>query len=195
MLVSGPPGAGKSTLALGLADELRLPLFDRDDFKDVLFDVLGWSDREWSRRVGMASWNLMHLVAERFLGAGASLILESNFDRTSHEGRLVRLAEEHPHTLVEVRCTAEPAVLARRFRKRWEVGGRHPGHVSDQDGMIDEETFFLHLAERDYRPQPGAAHVVDVDTTEPDAVDVDAIVREIADYLRGASIEGFDTKE
>lgn len=191
MLVSGPPGAGKTTLSRQLAEGLGLPLFDRDDFKDLLFDVLGWSDREWSRRIGAASWELMYLVAERLLDAGSSLILESNFDRTYHEARLRRLAAEHPHTLVEVRCAAEPAVLARRFRERWQEGRRHPGHASEE--LAREETFLLHLAERDYRPQPHASHVVDVDTNGP--VDAQALVREIAGHLRGASIEESEGKE
>ena len=41
VLVNGPPGAGKSTLALRLADELMLPLLMRDQIKEVLFDTLG----------------------------------------------------------------------------------------------------------------------------------------------------------
>ena len=57
-IVTGPPGAGKSTLAEYLARELCLPLISKDGIKEILFDTLGWHDREWSKKLGHASFEL-----------------------------------------------------------------------------------------------------------------------------------------
>ena len=48
VIITGPPASGKSMLGRELARRLALPLLSKDLFKEVLFDQLGWSDREWS---------------------------------------------------------------------------------------------------------------------------------------------------
>jgi predicted kinase len=40
VLVSGPPAAGKTTVALPLAAALAWPLISKDDIKEALVDVL-----------------------------------------------------------------------------------------------------------------------------------------------------------
>src|ERR1700748_2752204 len=41
IILSGLPGSGKSTVARGLAPHLRLPLLDKDDFLEALFEEQG----------------------------------------------------------------------------------------------------------------------------------------------------------
>ena len=79
VIINGPPGAGKSTLALRLADEFRLPLLMRDQIKEVLFDTLGWKDREWSMKLGGASYELLFHRLEGQLKARKAAIIESPF--------------------------------------------------------------------------------------------------------------------
>ena len=47
VVFSGLPGSGKSTLARQLAPALGLPLLDKDDFLDALFDERGIGDLAW----------------------------------------------------------------------------------------------------------------------------------------------------
>lgn len=171
VLVSGPPGAGKTTLAKRLGAEVGLPSICRDDIKDTIFDNLGWSDRAWSMRVGAASYELLYLFAERMLSVGASLVLESNFDRDRSGERLRVLRDLWPCEVVEINCSAEPSVLARRFRERWESGGRHPGHT---DVYTDEGVFLTALRQRDFTPV-GIGPALEVDTTDPDKIDWELI--------------------
>ncbi len=44
--MNGPPASGKTTLASILAQRLKLPLFSKDQLKELLFEILGWGERE-----------------------------------------------------------------------------------------------------------------------------------------------------
>jgi adenylate kinase family enzyme len=56
VLVAGPPGSGKSSLAVPLATELGLALLAKDEIKEALTGVLGPpSSVEESRRLGRAA--------------------------------------------------------------------------------------------------------------------------------------------
>src|SRR6185295_11094805 len=96
IIISGPPCSGKTMLGGWLAQELKIPLFHRDGFKEVLFDSLGWTDLEWSQRLGGASYSLLYHTAEALLRAECSIIVESNFDPQHDTRRLRDLAARHP---------------------------------------------------------------------------------------------------
>lgn len=162
VLVSGPPGSGKTTLARELAPKLRLPLIAKDDIKESLFDSLGWSDHEWSRKVGAAVWEVLFMIIGRAAETDASLIVESNF----HADQRARIAKIGA-TFVEVFCFASPETLERRFRER----DRHPGHADDQISLDGRELLDRH--------QPVVDRVIRVDTDHRDQVDVDEIIEKI----------------
>jgi predicted kinase len=182
VVVSGPPGAGKTTLARRLGADLGLPVFDRDDLKDSMFETLGWSDREWSQRLGLAAYELLYLIAERLLASGVSVILDTNFQRAALSDRLAAIRSRHQFEVVEVHCRAVPEVMAQRFRARWESGARHPGHTGE---FTDDDSFLAALNERDYRPV-ALGGVIEVDTTDLEGVDLDGIVTRIGEELHGA---------
>ena len=131
VVVTGPPASGKSTIAAELARRARLPLLAKDPIKEILFDTLGWSDRAWSRRLGVAVYGVLYEAAGELLGAGRSLILEANFD---HERARRDLLALPPSRIVQVYCTAQPELLLARFDERARSGARHPAH----GGMDDE---------------------------------------------------------
>ena len=47
VLISGMPATGKSTLAVELADQLGWPVFTKDTFKELLFDVAGHDEESF----------------------------------------------------------------------------------------------------------------------------------------------------
>ena len=59
LVVTGPPCAGKTTLAAQLGLELSLPVVHRDVLKEILFDTLG------SKRPGVVTrsrWSQLRLA-------------------------------------------------------------------------------------------------------------------------------------
>ncbi|MCP9484892.1 MAG: ATP-binding protein [Gaiellaceae bacterium MAG52_C11] len=165
VVVTGEPATGKTTLARALADELGLPLLAKDELKERLFDTLGAGDRGWSRRLGAATFELMFGLAAELLGAGASLLVEANFDAQSTP-RLRALPAHRPFQVV---CTAPADVRRARFRERATSGARHPGHLDDAVGLE------LEAGEHEGRWQPLDldGRPVIVDTASP--VDVRAL--------------------
>ena len=79
VVVNGPPGSGKTTLAERLAPLLGLPLISKDVIKEALMGVWNVEDVQTSRRLGRAAMAVMFSVAE---DASAGAVLDANFRRS-----------------------------------------------------------------------------------------------------------------
>ncbi|GAA4895689.1 putative kinase [Stackebrandtia albiflava] len=124
ILVSGAPGAGKTTLARRLAGELGLPLLSKDDVKEDLAAVLPADGLERSRELGRAAVTVLYGMAARLSAAGVPLILESAFHAGVSENDL-RPLTTGVHA-VSLHCEVDTETAGRRHRARH--GRRHPVH-------------------------------------------------------------------
>lgn len=184
VIVSGPPGAGKTTISRRLGAALGVPVIAKDDIKESLFGSLGWSDRVWSRKLGAATWNLLFLLLDRFLEAGTSFVMESNFDRRLHAEELSKRTCANDFRLIEVHCTAAAQTLARRYRERQLSGDRHPGHEGT-DYVGDDDAFVAEIAKRQHIPLGTASLTLEVDTNDTEAVDLEGIIARIREEMYG----------
>ncbi len=126
LIVSGRPGAGKTTLATALARDLRLSLLTKDDIKERLADELGAADRAASRALGARAYELLYASASALLDAGAGCVLESNFERGRAENRLAPLVLRSRAALIM--CEVPPELSLARYQARAVSGTRHPAH-------------------------------------------------------------------
>jgi predicted kinase len=181
IIILGPPATGKTTLGRRLAADLRLPFLGRDDFKERLFDRLGWRDREWSRQLGMASWDLLWHAVECQLAAGKAAIAESNFNGPIATARVRELAARYDFAPVQINCVTAGAVLVERHRRRAESGERHPGHVDTLESVRAELRDTL-LRGR-YEPLAIGGRTIELDTTDFAAVDYDALLATLREEL------------
>ena len=56
-----------------------MPLLTKDALKETLFDSLGWRDREWFRKLGSATIEMLHRLMAEHLRVGTPVIVEANF--------------------------------------------------------------------------------------------------------------------
>jgi predicted kinase len=175
IVISGPPCAGKTTLAKRLGERFALPVLGKDMLKERLFDTLGWQDREWSRVLGRASIALLFQFVETQLTARRSCIVESNFHADVDGPRFLALRERHACVIMNVNCFADGNVLLARFKQRAASTERHPGH---RDHLNDAELRPILSAGR-MAPLSIGGPVLEVDTTNFDTVDLTAVYEEI----------------
>jgi predicted kinase len=154
VVVTGPPASGKTTVAEALARELGLPLVAKDAIKEPLFDALGIGDREWSRALGRAAFELLFARVAAELRAGRPVIAEANFEVDTAPSAFAALP---PFRLVQIHCSAPAEVLVSRFRAR--AGTRHAGHLDGE--IVEEVRAAIASGRHDPLPLVGASFAVD----------------------------------
>jgi len=167
VVVSGPPAAGKTTIARAVADRLGLPLLAKDAIKEVLGETLGVSGRPESQRLGAATFEVQFHLLRELLGTGCSVVAEGNFAPAG----AASFATLPPARIVQVHATAAPALLRERMVAR---AGRHAVHY---DAEVADEVAERTLA-GDWPALQLEGELLEVDTTS--AQDVDALAERIA---------------
>jgi predicted kinase len=165
IVVNGLSGTGKTGLARRLAEDLRLPCIGNDQLKEVLFDTLGWSDLEWSKRLGKTSSALLWSVTESVLEAGHSLVIESDFHIDVDAPRLRDIQIRLRPRIAEIHCYADREVLVQRVKERIERGDRHPGHGDQDRRTLHEEVIPELRTEPDHLLDAPDFYIM-VDTTD-----------------------------
>lgn len=135
ILVSGPSGAGKTTLARPLALALGISAFHKDDLKEMLFDTLPHTSDADRARFGVASFALLARIARAALPHG-DVLIEANFDGRIASAEWRTLVTECGAQAFVIELDAPPAVLAERSAQRMRDGTRHPGHTSAAPGIL-----------------------------------------------------------
>jgi predicted kinase len=154
-----------------LAGRFRLPFINKDGFKEPLGEVLGAGDREWSRKLGIASYEMLYAVCERLLEAGVSHIIESNFRPDFATERFRAMKAKYGYEPFEIHCTARDDVILDRYTARGASGERHPVHL-DSLRLEDLEEA---LRTNAHPPLDMGGTLFTIDTTDFASVDYEPV--------------------
>ena len=182
VIVTGLPCSGKTDMAEKLSVKHNLPLLTKDDIKESLFDSLGHSDREWSRKLSGATYHILYRQMHRLAISKISFIVESNFNPSEATKRFVDLQQVSGCNFLQIRCHAEGEILVERFRKRMYLG-RHPGHA-DQQLFQEIENQLMH-------GKIDALNIksmkLDIDTTNFSTIDYGSLSHAVETLLKEAT--------
>ncbi len=155
IMITGLPGSGKSSFCAYASRKLNLPVLEKDHYKEILFDDIGFKSREEKLKLGTAAMNIMYDHARQLLKMGMSVIMDNNFENASLPG-IKKLASETGCRLITVRFEDDIAAIHRRFLKRDKDPRRHRGHAvntcyPETDGRDEYVPMGLEEFERKFR--------------------------------------------
>lgn len=165
VLVGGPPGTGKSTLAVGIADARGWTVLRSDEVRKDLAGIPhttpapaafgeGIYDAEMTER----TYRELLARARRLLERGEPVILDATWTARGAREAAAVLARETSSDLVQLRCDVPPGVASSR------LAARRTGEVSDATPDI------LEMIARDADPWPSAT-VIDTGGDAEKALD------------------------
>ena len=197
IVLTGMPASGKSTVAAKLADALSLPVLAKDEFKEALFDTIGFSCYAEKRKLDHAANAVLLKAAEAMLRSGQSVILDNNFDGAAAEA-LNALTERMGVRCVTVFFGGDTEAFYRRYVERDRLHLRHLGHVVQEHYPLHEGDSPDHdMTREEFREKfekRGMADVrlngirIEIDATEPAAIDTDRLIQEIRTVLQSHEI-------
>lgn len=134
VFVTGPACTGKTTLAHSISERFGLPVFHKDAFKEMMFDVICPDGdyeihltREMSQLLGRYSLGCLEIALEQCVRNGVSAIFEANFDSRLFSPRIAAIRRKYPFRALQAHLRCRGDVLRERFVRR-EHSDRHTGH-------------------------------------------------------------------
>ena len=94
VVVTGRPGAGKTTLARVLADALPCALLSRDALKAGLLQTLGVTHHELGGGANQLATQIFATTTAQLLQAGVSLVIEAAFQHAVWQPWLLRWSSD-----------------------------------------------------------------------------------------------------
>ena len=193
LMIAGLPASGKSTVARRLADAFGMPVLEKDDLKEALFDAVGFRNYPEKRQLDVAANAVLLRAAGAVLDAGESLCLVNNFRRDMEYGVREFLAA-HPCRAGLLLLTGNADVFWRRYAERDRVGARHmahalPDHYPLLPGEPVPDTAISRARFREIFEDLGMAEpcvecpTLRVDITDLDAVDFNRLTDRVSEML------------
>ncbi len=193
IIIAGLPATGKTTLSKKLAERLHLPILEKDEIKEELFETVGFASPEDRRALDRAANAVLLRCTENILSGGQSMIVINNFDKDM-SGRVQEMIDRTGCKCVLIFLNGDGDILHKRYVERDRRKARHPGHtfiphypIRPGDDL-NQEMSRQYFADRFEKAGMGEFTLnvprIDLDATYPDAIDADALTRQIEEILK-----------
>jgi predicted kinase len=116
VVVTGPPGSGKTTLAQTLAGKIGCPAICRDDIKAGFVNTMRSSHASLGKEVNQAIYSTFFEVVEFLLSRQITLVAEAAFQHHLWTPPLERLLQISQIKILV--CTVAPDLARSRFIQR-----------------------------------------------------------------------------
>ncbi|MBI2475551.1 ATP-binding protein [Candidatus Uhrbacteria bacterium] len=137
IIIGGSLATGKTTIAKFLEEKTGIKRIAMDDLKERFFDIGGYRDREWSKRIGHVAWPVFQQLVELHLEHGEDVIAEATFLHPNDADWILKIAKRRSANVFQIWMTADPSVTRERFIHRAN-NERHPGHCDALEHVIEE---------------------------------------------------------
>ena len=175
VVVSGLPASGKSTLARRLGPALNLPVIDKDDILERLFESRGTGDAARRRTLSRESDEILQ---QRAIAAADGAVLASFWrvpGMPSDSGTSTQWLSALSTHLVNVHCVCDAETAVDRFLRRQ----RHRGHLDETRSRDEVLASFRSLSVLPHLDIPHRIHVGTVE--EPP---LEEVVRNVHEALK-----------
>ena len=124
IIVTGIPASGKSTVGHAVAAALGLPMLDKDEILEAMFNSKGVGNAEWRTQLSRAADESLRETA---LSSDSAVIASWWRHPSSHvdSGTPVGWLSSLRGVVIELHCVCSPQVATERFLTR----KRHEGHL------------------------------------------------------------------
>lgn len=184
IIITGASATGKTHLSRCLADKFRIPVINKDEIKELLFNYLGIKDEKWAMRLGVASFELIYLFAEKLCLTAKPFIVEGNFENKYASKVFTELKSKYNYKVLQIYCHAEAEVLYHRYVERDNSGERHPGHIIQ---ISDVETFRSRLNSKNFKLGIEDCKTINLDTTLFQNINLQQIYEKVYKNLKSES--------
>lgn len=135
IVVTGLPASGKTTVGKKVAQALAIPLIDKDDYLEALYEERGIGDTAWRQALSRESDQLFQQASV----AKKAAVLVSHWrppNLETQSGTPTDWLSQSFDQIVELFCECPAEEAARRFANRKRHAG-HLDHLKSFDQLLD----------------------------------------------------------
>ncbi len=184
IIVEGYLASGKSTFALRLSKEIKVPYLIKDTFKSALCENVLLNNREESSKFSTVTFDGMMYVVERLFESGFPVIIEGNFvpagiKKIDESDIIKKLIDKYDYKALTYKFTGETDVLHKRFIEREKLPERGQANIMFAELPYSDFDRFCHNFD-DFNV---GGEIIRIDTTDFNEVDFDSHIRTASSFV------------
>jgi len=189
IIINGHPAAGKTTFAIQLSRELKIPYLVKNTFKNALGASMAVNNQGESSRLSATTFDAIVYVAERLMEVGKPLIIEGSFSahefikddgtRKVNESAIIKeLIDKYDYQPLTYIFTGDTLILHKRFLEREKLNER------GLSAIIGEMTYeyFDKICQHQEKFDIGGK-LIKIDTTDFEKVDFASLIETVKMFI------------